>query len=120
VNLDGGLWGSRMRQPLTVPYLVVANPSNADFFEHDLLTSEAPYYAITVEGAAHTNFMDVSLFAPVLQWLGVTGTIEGERVIDIMNVLSRRFFDAYVRGGAASKLEPEGFPELSTRTNLSP
>ena len=120
VNLDGGLWGSRMRQPLTVPYLVVAHPSNAAFFEHDLLISEAPYYAITVEGAAHTNFMDVSLFAPVLQWLGVTGAIEGERVIDIMNVLSRRFFDAYVRGGAAPELEPDGFPELSIRTNASP
>ncbi len=117
VNLDGGLWGSRMRQPLTVPYLVVAHPSNAAFFEYDLLISEAPYYAITVEGAAHTNFMDVSLFAPVLQWLGVTGTIEGQRVIDIMNVLSLRFFDAYVRGTGAPKLEPEDFPELSTRSN---
>jgi predicted dienelactone hydrolase len=120
VNLDGGLWGNRMRQPLTVPYLVVASPDNADFFEHDLLTSEAPYYAVTVEGAAHTNFMDVSLFAPVLQWLGVTGSIEGQRVIDIVNVLSRRFFDAYVRGAAAPELEPAGFPELSTRTNVAP
>ncbi len=119
VNLDGGLWGNRTRQPLTVPYLVVAHPSNAAFFEHDLLTSEAPYYAITVDGAAHTNFMDVSLFAPVLQWLGVTGTIEGKRVIDIMNVLSLRFFDAYVRGNGAPELEPEGFPELSTKTNVS-
>ena len=118
MNLDGGLWGSRTRQPLTVPYLVVASPTNAAFFEHDLLTSEAPYYAITVEGAAHTNFMDVSLFAPVLQWLGVTGAIEGQRVIDIMNVLSRRFFDTYVRGAAAPELDPERFPELSTRTNV--
>ena len=118
MNLDGGLWGNRTRQPLTVPYLVVAHPSNAGFFEHDLLTSEAPYYAITVAGSAHTNFMDVSLFAPVLQWLGVTGSIEGQRVIDIMNVLSLRFFDAYVRGTAAPALEPEGFPELSTRTNV--
>ena len=120
VNLDGGLWGSRMRQPLTVPYLVVASPGNADFFEHDLLTSEAPYYAITVEGAAHTNFMDVSLFAPVLQWLGVTGPIEGERVIEIMNVLTQRFFDAYLRGTAAPDLPPPEFPELSTRSNVTP
>ena len=64
--------------------------------------------------------MDVSLFAPVLQWLGVTGAIEGRRVIEIMNVLSRRFFDAYVRGGATPELTPDGFPELSTRTNLPP
>jgi len=41
-------------------------------------------------------------------------------VIDIMNVLSLRFFDAYVLGTGAPELEPEGFPELSVRTNVSP
>ncbi len=117
VNLDGGLWGKHMRDPLAVPYLVVASPPNADFFEHDLLTSQAPYHAVTVAGAEHTNFMDVSLFAPVLKWLGVTGSIDGERVIEIMNVMSRRFFDAYVRGTGAPNLEPSEFPELSSVTN---
>ena len=73
-----------------------------------------------MEGAAHTNFMDVSLFAPVLQWLGVTGPIEGERVIEIMNVLTQRFFDAYLRGTAAPDLPPPEFPELSTRSNVTP
>jgi predicted dienelactone hydrolase len=120
VNLDGGLWGRHRLQPLTVPYLALASPSNAPFFEYDLLTSKAPYYLITVDGAAHTNFMDVSLFAPVLRWLGVTGSIDGRRIVDIMNVATRRFFDAYV-GGHASRdvgVEPEGFPELATQTNL--
>lgn len=117
VNLDGGLWGKHTRDPLTVPYLVVASPPNADFFEHDLLTSQAPYHAVTVAGAEHTNFMDVSLFAPVLKWLGVTGSIDGERVIEIMNVMSHRFFDAYLRGTSAPNLEAGEFPELSIRTN---
>ena len=118
VNLDGGLWGSRTRQPLTMPYLVLASRGNAAFFEHDRLISEAPYYAITVDGAEHTNFMDVSFFVPVLRWLGVTGPIDGRRMVDIMNVASLRFFDAYVRGTAAPDLPPEGFTEVSTETNL--
>jgi predicted dienelactone hydrolase len=118
VNLDGGLWGHSALQPLTVPYLVVASPGNAPFFEHGLLTSEAPYYAITVEGAQHLNFMDVSAFLPVLRWIGATGPIEGRRVIDIMNIAAERFFGAYVQGTGAPYLEPDGFPELSMQTNL--
>jgi hypothetical protein len=118
VNLDGGLWGERMRQPLTVPYLVLASPRNAPFFEHDLLTSEAPYYELTVQGATHPNFTDVSAFVPLFDWLGATGPIDGERVIEIMNVFTTRFFDVHVRGGTAPALDAEGYPELSVRTNL--
>lgn len=118
LNLDGGLWGGKMRQPLQVPYLALVSAGNAPFFQHDLLTSEAPYYAITVEGALHSNFADVSLFVPLFRWLGITGSIDGSRVIDIMNVVTLQFFDAYVRGDAATMPTLEGYPELSAQTNL--
>ena len=117
LNLDGGLWGSRMREPLKVPYLVLASPSNAAFFEHDRLISEAPYYALTVEGATHTNFTDASAFVPLFQWLGVTGTIDGRRAIDIMNVVAARFFDAYVRGDARPEFSAADLPEITERIN---
>ncbi|MBN1240571.1 MAG: hypothetical protein JXB36_18860, partial [Gammaproteobacteria bacterium] len=55
VNLDGGLWGDSMREPLTFPYLALASPVNRPFFEHDRLTSEAPYFALTVADATHAN-----------------------------------------------------------------
>jgi predicted dienelactone hydrolase len=118
LNLDGGLWGSKMRQPLTVPYLVLASPANAPFFQHDLLTSAAPYYAVTVEGASHANFTDVSMFVPLFRWLGVTGSIDGARAVEIMNVVATQFFDAYLRDSAAPTFDLERFPELRTQTNL--
>jgi hypothetical protein len=120
MNMDGGLWGNRIRQAPTVPYLALASPNNAPFFEHGLLTSEAPYYAITVENARHSNFADVSVFVPLLRWLGVTGTIDGKRAIEIMNVVATRFFDAHVRDTGAPVLPLEGFPELRTRANRDP
>lgn len=119
INLDGGLWGSHIREPLMVPYLVLASPDNRKFFQHDLLISEAPYYAVTVEGARHTNFTDVSAFVPLFKWIGVTGPIEGQRVIEIMNRVSRRFFDAYLRGAGEPTFESAEFPELSIETNQS-
>jgi len=118
MNMDGGLWGGHIRQPLTVPYLALASPNNAPFFEHDLLTSEAPYYEITVQNARHSNFADVSVFVPLLRWLGVTGTINGGRVIDIMNTAATAFFDAHLRGAGAQMAELQGFPELDAKTNL--
>jgi dienelactone hydrolase len=119
MNLDGGLWGSKMREPLNVPYLVLASPSNAEFFEHDRLISEAPFYALTVEGALHTNFTDASAFVPLFRWLGVTGTIDGQRVIDIMNVVATRFFDAHLRESAPA-FSAGDLPEITVRTNGPP
>lgn len=120
VNLDGGLWGERKLEPMTVPYLAVTSPPNADFFEHDLLTSEAPFYAITVAGVEHTNFMDVSVLAPVLEWLGVLGPIEGERAIEIMNMSARRFLDAHLKGTEpAAEFDLEAFPELTLEKNAA-
>ena len=117
MNLDGGMWGTQMREPLKVPYLVLASPNNAAFFEHDRLISEAPYYALTVEGAMHSNFTDASAFVPLFQWLGVTGTIDGGRAIDIMNVVAARFFDAYLRDDSAPEFSAADLPEVTERIN---
>ena len=96
----------------------MASPPKAGFFEHDLSISEVPYYAVTVDGAAHVNFMDVSVLAPALRWLGAMGPIEGERMIDIMNVLSQQFFETHVKCEATrAPLELGGFPEVTLRTN---
>jgi predicted dienelactone hydrolase len=120
MNMDGGLWGEHMRQPLTVPYLVLASRGNRLLFEHDLLSSRAPYYALTVEGAAHSNFTDVSAFLPIFEWLGITGAIDGDRVIDIMNATAQRFFDVYLRDTAISALVFEDFPEIEEQSNRFP
>lgn len=120
INLDGGLWGESMREPLNVPYLALASPANRPFFEHDLLTSRAPYYALSVDGAEHSNFTDVSAFVPLFEWLGITGPIEGGRVIEIMNVVSGRFFDAWLRDGRAGDLDFAEFPDISAESNRAP
>jgi predicted dienelactone hydrolase len=114
VNLDGGLWGDSMREPLAVPYLVLASAGNRPFFEHDRLTSRAPYFVLTVADATHANFTDVSAFVPLFDWLGWTGPVEGERVIEIMNTVTRRFFDAYLRSGGGGAPDFRDLAGVST------
>jgi hypothetical protein len=48
----------------------------------------------------------------------MTGTIDGVRAVEIMNVAATAFFDAHVRATGVRMAELEGFPELSTQTNL--
>jgi predicted dienelactone hydrolase len=117
VNLDGGLWGEHIRQPLEVPYLVLASPGNRPFFEYGRLSSRAPYYALTVQGAQHANFTDVSAFVPLFRWLGVTGSIDGNRIIELMNDATREFLDAFVREDGNRTPRFDQFEEVELQTN---
>ena len=53
---------------------------------------------------------------PILKWLNITGDIAGWRVIEITNVVSLRFFDAYLRGGPKPRFDA-GLPELTVEMN---
>ena len=54
---------------------------------------------------------------PILKWLSVTGRIDGWRAIDIMNGVSLRFFDSYLRGGPRPRFDND-FPELTVKANI--
>ncbi|MBN1237916.1 MAG: hypothetical protein JXB36_05410, partial [Gammaproteobacteria bacterium] len=90
------------------------------FFEHDRLTSEAPYFALTVADATHANFTDASAFVPLFDWLGVTGPVEGMRVIDIMNRATRRFFDAYLRNDGTARPDFGDLADVSADSDETP
>jgi predicted dienelactone hydrolase len=115
LNMDGGTFGQRQRQPLEVPYLALVR-ENQDSLDYLLPAARREYYAVEVKGAAHLDFTDDAVVFPILRWLGITGAIGGERVIEITNAVSLRFFDAYLRGGPKPRFDDE-FPELAVETN---
>ena len=115
LNMDGGTFGQRQRQPLQIPYLGMQR-ENENYLDYLLSTSRSDYYAVEVEGATHLDFTDDAVVLPILKWFGVTGDIEAWRIIEITNVVSLRFFDAYLRGAAKPRFDDQ-FPELTVRTN---
>lgn len=117
LNLDGGLFGSRQRQPLKVPFLGLISAGNERYNEYLLLSSENDYYEVLVEGATHGDYFDMVILMPFMKWLGLNGSIEAERVIEIVNHVSLRFFDAYVRGRDEPRFDRDEFPELRVETN---
>jgi predicted dienelactone hydrolase len=116
LNMDGGTFGERQRQPLEVPYLALVK-ENEHALDYLLPTSRSDFYRVEVAGATHLDFTDDTVVLPILKWLGVTGSIGGERVTEITNAVSLRFFDAYLRGGA--EVELSDFPELTVQTNAA-
>ena len=115
LNMDGGTFGQRQRQPLQVPYLAMTR-ENQDFLDYLKSASRSDYYAVEVKGTTHLDFTDDAVVLPILKWLNITGEIDGGRVIEITNAVSLRFFDAYLRGGPKPRFD-EGFPELTVETN---
>ena len=116
MNMDGGsTFGQRQRQPLQVPYLALVQ-EGSESLDYLLPFSRSDYYEVEVEGSTHLDFTDDAVVLPILKWMGVTGSISAERVIELANAVSLRFFDAYLRGAPKPRFD-DGFPELKVTTN---
>lgn len=112
LNLDGfANYGTRQLQPLHIPYLALVSPEN-ELSRMVLQDSDSTYYGITVDGATHASFTDLSLTVPLVRWLGFS-RIRGERMIQVMNAVSLSFFDAYLREGPVPEFNSETYPDLS-------
>jgi predicted dienelactone hydrolase len=115
LNMDGPTFGQRQRQPLQVPYLALIR-ENQESLDYLLASSRSDYFEVEVKGSTHLDFTDDAVVLPILKWLGITGAIAGGRVIEITNVVSLRFFDAYLLGGPKPRFDDE-LPELTVETN---
>ena len=71
---------------------------------------------VTIAGTRHLDFTDDTFVLPLLKWLGLAGTIDGARMIELTNAVVLRFFDAYLRGGPKPRFDGE-FPELTVEMN---
>jgi dienelactone hydrolase len=120
LNLDGGPYGLRRDEPLQIPYLVMSSPANDGSNAALMQASRADFYDASVAGAAHADFMDLTLIAPVMKWTGANGPIEGNRMIDVTNAVALAFFDAYLRDGPEPQLDAAAFPELTVTAKAGP
>jgi dienelactone hydrolase len=116
MNMDGGTYGRRQREPLQVPYLALIRGSNQNSLDYLLRASRSDYYELTVAGATHLDFTDDTVVLPILKWVGYAGNIGGWRIIEITNAAALQFFDAQLRGGPEPRFD--AFPEVTVRREL--
>lgn len=72
-------------------------------------------YLLTVAGTEHFDFSDIPLLSPLTTLMGLSGPIDGHRVLTIINRYSVAFFDEALNGQPPSLLEgpSPAFPEVT-------
>lgn len=86
VNMDGGIYGTRLAQPVTTPYLMLYSHANNGCNEHSLFAEDSEFIQCkTIEDTRHLNYHDISMIYPVLRRLGITGKVKPLDAIRLRN-----------------------------------
>lgn len=75
-------------------------------------------YLVWVPGMYHPNFSDAPLFSPLFSWLGITGPIDAQRSLAILDACTLAFFDKHLKGRSEVRIDRalEGYPEVIIET----
>jgi hypothetical protein len=95
INMDGGLYGSVLENPIQIPFMFLNSKRFLGYGPLFTARSNTDCYSFSVRDSDHYNLTDYSLYpTPLVSPL--LGKIEGKKTIEIMNVLVRLFFDKYL------------------------
>ena len=95
INMDGGIYGDFLDTQISQPFMFMSSERYRgydDVFANHVNNS---VYTITVLGADHYNFHDLSILAPSSDRLG---EIDGYRMLEIINNYTLAFFSKHLKG----------------------
>ncbi len=100
ISFDSPHIGQSLLQNMTKPFMLLFGPDygNPELNDTVFLNAENTCYGIYVNDTRHYNFADVCIWSPLLQIIGMIGTIDGYRMLELQNSYVRAFFDAQFKG----------------------
>jgi dienelactone hydrolase len=110
INLGGFMFADIVEKNLKKPFLFMTHiepwapdgfPIGQLFFER----AENSAYMIAIKDALHGNFCDMTLAKKFIKLEGITGPIDGETFLKIMEYYVRAFFDKYVKDVPGAVIE---------------
>lgn len=119
INLDGGQFGSRQREPLRVPFMAIANSTTPHWNDFLALNARADYVDCIIAGTRHGDFTDQGFVLPVLHIPGPPGRQPWAQVSRLNQTLLRAFLDTYVKQAAAVEW-PQASPGVLEIRRQSP
>jgi len=119
INIDGGIYGSILRNEIQVPAMFLNSKRYLGYGNLFSGKSKMDCYSLSVRNSDHYNFSDYSIY-PVPSVIPLLGSIEGGKVIEIMNVMVLNFFDKYLKEKHNIDLikKAELFSEIEIATNM--
>ena len=109
-------------KPPLQPFMLINTPTwigEANAARGQRIFAALPNQAtlITIAGADHYDFSDLPLFSPLTHQLGLTGTIDGTLMTEILNRYILAFFDSTLRGQASELLMASPYDEVEIVKN---
>lgn len=96
INIDGGLYASALDRTIQTPFLFLNSKRFLGYGQLFTSKSIKDCYSLSVKNSDHYNFTDYSIYpSPLI--MPFIGTIDGNRIIEIMNVMVLAFFDKYLK-----------------------
>ncbi|MDX1415537.1 MAG: hypothetical protein R3293_15185, partial [Candidatus Promineifilaceae bacterium] len=91
---------------LTQPFLFLRadrwdfadNGRNFDIADVLWSDSQSTGYMANIEGASHFDFTDIPLLSPMTSQLGISSTMDGDYVVEMVNRMTSAFFRQELRG----------------------
>jgi len=126
INIDGSFAGDVVQTGLTRPFMVIqhdmgtCSDSDCRSFQHDIhailrMEPRDASYHIGIKDTEHFNFTDYAVhFSPLLHILGLLGSIDGQRGLQITRAYVRAFFDTYLNSAPSPLLRgpASAYPEV--------
>ena len=114
INMDGGIYGDFLDTTISQPFMFM---SSERYRGYDNIFSDHvnnSVYTITIQGADHYNFHDMSILDPSFSRLG---EIDGQRMLKIMNEYALAFFDKHLKGEDSGLLNGPSseYPEVEIK-----
>jgi len=119
ISLDSGLpsgyTGGATEHPLKQPFMFMLNEVAGYYRSGILGILKNTTYAVVVQGTTHFNYTDLFLYSPVLKFTQILGSIEGDRMVKIINAYTVAFWDEYLKSEMSPLLDGPSpdYPEVT-------
>ena len=119
INIDGGLYGTLLNVKHQTHFMFLNSKRFLGYGKLFIGESTVDCYSLSVKDSDHYNFSDYSVY-PVPSISFLLGTIDGEKTIEIMNVIALAFFDKYLKENKDINLieQANKYPEIEIATNI--
>ena len=101
---------------MTRPFMLLFGPDfgNPELDDPVYLNSNSTCYGLYVNGTRHHNFADENIWSPMLRNFGLLGSIDGHRMLQLLNDYVLAFFDEHLKGITSPLLDGPStvYPEV--------
>jgi dienelactone hydrolase len=119
INIDGGLAGTLINGRPRTPFMFLNSKRFLGYGKIFIGKSTMDCYSLSIKHSDHYNLSDYSVY-PVPSISFFLGTIDGEKTIEIMNVIVLAFFDKYLKEKQDIDLikQAKEYTEIEITTNI--